>query len=84
MLNAGLSELRYIQPGKLDQHAFMERFNRTYRADVLTAYEVESLDHVWDSSAEWLQHHNEERPHDALAGLPPSRYRAQLKPELLL
>jgi putative transposase len=72
-------ELRYIQPGKPDQNAFIERFNRTYRTEVLNAYVFESLDQVREISAEWLQSYNEERPHDALAGLPPATYRAQLE-----
>ena len=65
-------ELRYIQPGKPDQNAFIERFNRTYRTEVLNAYVFESLDQVREISAEWLQRYNEERPHEALAGLPPA------------
>lgn len=72
-------ELRYIQPGKPDQNAFIERFNRTYRTEVLNAYVFESLDQVREMSADWLQSYNEERPHDALAGLPPATYRAQLE-----
>ena len=72
-------ELRYIQPGKPDQNAFIERFNRTYRTEVLNAYVFESLDQVREISAEWLQSYNEERPHDALAGLPPAIYRAHLE-----
>lgn len=72
-------ELRYIQPGKPEQNAFIERFNRTYRTEVLNAYVFESLDQVREISADWLQSYNEERPHDALAGLPPATYRAQLE-----
>jgi putative transposase len=72
-------ELRYILPGKPDQNAFIERFNRTYRTEVLNACVFESLDQVRELSAEWLQSYNEERPHDALAGLPPAMYRAQLE-----
>ena len=72
-------ELQYIQPGKPDQNAFIERFNRTYRTEVLNAYVFESLDQVREISAEWLQSYNEERPHDALAGLPSAMYRAQLE-----
>jgi putative transposase len=69
--------LRYIQPGKPNQNAFIERFNRTYRTEVLDAYVFESLDQVRDISAAWVQSYNEERPHEALAGLPPATYRAQ-------
>lgn len=71
-------ELRYIEPGKPDQNAFIKRYNRTYRAEVLNAYVFESLEQVREISAEWLQSYNEGRSHDALAWLPPAKYRAQL------
>ena len=67
--------LRYIQPGKPAQNGIIERFNRT---EVLNAYVFESLEQVRESSAAWLQRYNEERPHDALAGVPPTTYRAQV------
>jgi putative transposase len=46
---------------------------------VLNAYVFESLDQVREINAAWLQSYNEERPHDALAGLPPTTYRARLE-----
>jgi putative transposase len=73
--------LAHIQPGKPNQNAFIERFNRTYRHEVLNAHLFESLDDVREISWQWLHHYNEERPHDALNGLPPSHYRRKLKPE---
>jgi putative transposase len=70
--------LRYIQPGKPNQNAFIERFNRTYRHEVLDAYVFESLAQVRELSAQWMREYNKERPHDALARVPPATYRAQL------
>jgi putative transposase len=72
-------QLWHIQPGKPDQNAFIERYNRTYRTEVLNAYVFESLEQVREISAEWWQSDNEERPHDAFAGVPPALYRAQLE-----
>ena len=39
-------EIRYIQPGKPMQNAYVERFNRTFREDVLDAYIFEDINQV--------------------------------------
>ena len=70
--------LRFIQPGKPDQNAFIERFNRTYRNEVLDAYIFESIGDVREITDDWLRRYNEIRPHDALGSLPPARYREKL------
>ena len=71
-------ELRFIQPGKPDQNAFIERFNRTYRTEVLNAYLFEAISQVRQITDDWLIRYNEIRPHDALGSLPPARYREHL------
>jgi putative transposase len=74
-------ELRFIQPGKPNQNAFIERFNRTFRSEVLNAYLFDNLEQVREVSWWWMVAYNEERPHDALGGLPPSTFRKRLRAE---
>ena len=46
---------------------------------MLNAYVFESVDQVREITVECLQSYNEERRHDALAGLSPATYRARLE-----
>jgi putative transposase len=72
-------EIRYIQQGKPNQNVFIERFNRTYREEVLSSYLFDDLDEVRDITWEWLLSYNEERPHRSLGGLPPVVFRKMVE-----
>ncbi|HEX9672864.1 MAG TPA: integrase core domain-containing protein [Burkholderiales bacterium] len=61
-----------------DHTAFSERFNRSYRDEVLDAYVFADLRDVRQISREWLRTCNEERSHDSLGSLPPALYRERL------
>jgi putative transposase len=69
--------LAHIQPGKPAQNAYIERFNRTFREDVLDAYVFDTLSEVRDIAEQWLEEYNAIRPHDALQGLSPYQYAAE-------
>jgi putative transposase len=68
-------EINYIQPGKPMQNGFIERFNRSYRTEILDAYLFKSLKEVDDMSQQWIVHYNQQRPHDSLNGLTPIEYK---------
>lgn len=70
-------ELHYIQPGKPAQNAYIERFNRTFREDVLDAYLFETIEQVNMEAYLWQIDYNTNHPHKALKGLSPWLFTGQ-------
>jgi putative transposase len=63
--------VHYIQPGQPDQNAYIERFNRSYRGEILNAHLVDTVGELQALSSSWLHVYNRERPHDSLGRVPP-------------
>jgi putative transposase len=61
----------FIQPGKPQQNAYIERFNKSYRDEVLDAYIFGTIADVRDETERWLTYYNSERSHDSLGRVPP-------------
>ncbi len=64
---------QYIQPGKPQQNAYVERFNRTVRYEWLSQYYWSDLDEVRDFASQWVWFYNHERPNMALDGFTPKQ-----------
>lgn len=67
-------EWAYIQPGKPTQNSLVERFNRTFREDVLDSYIFESLSQARKFANAWAWMYNNERPHSSLGYLTPVEF----------
>jgi len=65
----------YISPGCPYQNAYIERFNRTYRQEVLGMYLFNTLREVRELTEGWIDIYNTERPHDSLNNLTPSEFK---------
>ena len=66
-------ELEYIQPGKPQQNAYVERFNRTVRYEWLSQYLWADLAEVQLYATEWMWKYNHDRPNMALGGFTPKQ-----------
>jgi transposase InsO family protein len=62
--------LHHIQPGKPMQNGYIERFNKSFRNEVLDANLFGSLSEVREAVHQWMTEYNEERPHKSLGNLP--------------
>ena len=71
-------QLEFIQPGKPQQNAYIERYNRTVRYDWLSQHCFESIAEVQDYATKWLWTYNHERPNTASGGITPKQKLAQL------
>lgn len=67
-------ELIFIQKGKPSQNGYIERLNRTFREDILDAFQFEHLQQAQSYANQWMWMYNNERPHEALNNLPPTQF----------
>jgi len=70
-------ELVYIQRGRPMQNAYIERFNGTYRREILDCYVFDTLNEVRMMTETWMKTYNQERPHDSLNNLTPTEFLEQ-------
>ncbi|WP_100154036.1 integrase core domain-containing protein [Snodgrassella alvi] len=67
----------YIQAGSTYRNGYIERFNRTYRTEVLDLYLFNNLEQARKVTEEWLTIYNTERPHEALNDITQSEYKTR-------
>jgi putative transposase len=66
-------KLEFIQPGKPQQNAYGERFNRIVQYEWLSQYYWGNLEEVQHFASKWLWGYNNERPNMALGGITPKQ-----------
>jgi putative transposase len=69
----------YSQPGHPEHNAYIERFNRTLRHDVLAPHRFDSIEAVQAYSTDWMWRYNHRRPNMANGGLTPMQKRQQVE-----
>jgi putative transposase len=62
----------YIQPGKPQQNAYVERYNRTVRQEWLGQFIFNTIEEVKEHATRWLWTYNNERPNMGIGGITPA------------
>jgi putative transposase len=68
------TKLTFIQKGKPHQNGYIERFNRTFREEVLDLFAFTNLGQARLTTQAWMWIYNNERPHSALGYLTPTQF----------
>jgi transposase InsO family protein len=71
--------LRFIEPGKPNQNAYVESFNGRLRDECLNEHWFTSLAHARVVIEAWRRDYNEQRPKKDLGGLPPAMFASNLR-----
>ncbi|MGB6083705.1 integrase core domain-containing protein [Moheibacter sp.] len=72
--NSSIRHIR-IQKGKPMQNGFCERFNKTFREDVLDAYWFENIEQARTIAQDWMEDYNHNHPHSSLADCSPIEFK---------
>ena len=72
-------KLRFIQPGKPVQNAYIESFNGKFRNECLNDNVFVSLHSAQKIIEAWRQDYNSERPHSSLNDMTPEEFAAHFK-----
>lgn len=67
-------ELRFIEPGKPTQNAFVESFNGRFRDECLNQHWFVNLADAQRTIEQWRQDYNTARPHSSLGNLTPAEF----------
>lgn len=67
-------DLVFIQKGKPNQNGYIERFNRTFREDILDSYLFDAVEQAQEFANQWIWMYNNERPHESIQNLPPRQF----------
>ena len=76
-------KLEHIKPGTPTQNAYVERFNRHFREDVLDAYLFNSLSQVNIICDKWKHDYNDNHPHRSLGYRSPKVFKELYRKEYI-
>jgi putative transposase len=68
-------KLQFIQPGRPMQNGFIERFNGSYRREILDAYLFFDLTDVIKLTEKWIDEYNHRRPHEGQNDATPNEWK---------
>lgn len=71
-------EHRRIQKGRPMQNGYCERFNRTFREDVLDAHIFENLEQLQQLADAWKHDYNHHHPHSSLENCSPVEFKEKM------